>query len=108
MKLTEEAGDVELLRFTLTDKSPGADLVLVCHALNEELRQTWITHIKSLLDMQGHFLRGTQLILGICIWHWILADRGLVACLIRDTRTVFSFRYWFLYYIGSSQCWAKS
>jgi len=26
--------------------------------LNEELRLTWITHIKSLLDMQGHFLRG--------------------------------------------------
>ena len=58
MKLTEDAGDEEHLRFTLTDKSPGADLALVCHALNEELRQTWITHIKSLLDMQGHFLRG--------------------------------------------------
>jgi len=58
MKLTEEAGDVEHLRFTLADKSPGADLVLVCHALNEELRETWMTHIKSLLDMQGHFLRG--------------------------------------------------
>jgi len=59
MKLTEEAGDEEQLRFMLTDKSPGADLVLVCHAHNEELRQTWMTHINSLLDMQGHFLRGT-------------------------------------------------
>jgi len=58
MKLTQEAGDDEALRFTLTDKSPGSDLALVCHALNEELRQTWITHINSLLDMQGHFLRG--------------------------------------------------
>jgi len=58
MKLTEDPGDDEHLRFTLTDKSPGTDLALVCQALNEELQQTWITHIKSLLDMQGHFLRG--------------------------------------------------
>jgi len=58
MKLTEDDSDEEHVRFTLTDKSPGADLTLVCHALNEELGQMWITHIKSLLDMQGHFLRG--------------------------------------------------
>jgi len=63
MKLTEDPGDEEHLRFTLTDKSPGADLALVCHALNEELRQTWVSHIKSLLDMQGHFLRGILRIL---------------------------------------------
>jgi len=61
MKLTQEAGDEEQLRFTLTDKSFGADLVLVCHAHNEELRQTWISQINSLLDMQGHFLRGVYL-----------------------------------------------
>jgi len=68
MKLTEEPGDEELMRFTLTDKSPGADLVLVCHALNEELRQTWMTHIKSLLDMQGHFLRGTRSYTSCTLW----------------------------------------
>jgi len=58
MKLMQDISDEEALRFMLTDKSPGADLALVCYALNEELRQTWITHINSLLDMQGHFLRG--------------------------------------------------
>jgi len=58
----EEPEDEEHLRFTLMDKSPGADLALVCHALNEDQLETWIRHIKSLLDMQGHFLRGISLL----------------------------------------------
>ena len=46
------------LRFLLVDKTPGSDFALVCQAPSEDIKLNWVTHIKSLLDMQGDFLRG--------------------------------------------------
>jgi len=46
------------LRFLLVDKTPGSDFALVCQTPSEEVKHNWITHIRSLLDMQGDFLRG--------------------------------------------------
>jgi len=57
MALDENAGD-DKLRFTLTDKTPSSDLQLVCQAPADEVRQNWITQIRSILDMQGDLLRG--------------------------------------------------
>lgn len=61
------------LRFQLVDKTPGHDTVLVCQALSEEAKQNWMVHIRSLLDMQGDFLRGTSLLVLIYVdvpSHW--------------------------------------
>ena len=46
------------LRFLLGDKTPGSELALICQAPSEEVKLNWVTQIKSLLDMQGDFLRG--------------------------------------------------
>jgi hypothetical protein len=48
------------LRFVLIDKTPGSDFALTCQAPSEEIKQNWIAHIRSLLDMQGDFLRGIR------------------------------------------------
>ena len=63
MQMDEKVGD-EPLRFVLIDKSPGSDLKLTCQASCDENRQTWISLTRSLLDMQGDFLRG-QLLLSV-------------------------------------------
>jgi len=59
MALNENTGD-DKLRFVLTDKTPSADLQLVCQAPDDEVRQNWITQIRSILDMQGDLLRGNS------------------------------------------------
>lgn len=50
--------DSDPLKFVLIDKTPGADLKLVIQAPSEEVKATWVSHIRSILDMQGDFLRG--------------------------------------------------
>jgi len=57
MALDENAGD-DRLRFVLTDKTPSSDLQLICQTPDDEVRQNWITQIRSILDMQGDLLRG--------------------------------------------------
>jgi len=65
MALAENAGD-DRLRFILTDKTPSSDLQLVCQVPNDEVRQNWITQIRSILDMQGDLLRGNFAYTCIC------------------------------------------
>jgi len=54
----EENVDNDRLRFVLTDKTALSTLQLVCQAPNDEVRQNWVTQIRSLLDMQGDLLLG--------------------------------------------------
>jgi len=49
----------DTLVFALLDKTPLINLKLVCQAQSEEAKQNWMTHLRSLLDMQGDFLRGS-------------------------------------------------
>ena len=56
----DDTGAGDPLRFILIDKNPSsADLKLLCQAPSEEVRQVWLERIRSLLDLQGDFLRGT-------------------------------------------------
>lgn len=48
----------EPLRFQLNDKTPGSDVRMIIQANSEENKDTWIRQIRSILDMQGNFLRG--------------------------------------------------
>ena len=52
----------EPLRFMLINKTPGSDSKFVIQAPNESVKHTWTSQITSLLDMQGDFLRGINLI----------------------------------------------
>jgi len=54
----DENASTDKLRFVLTDKTPSSDLQLICQAPDDEVRQNWITQIRSILDMQGDLLRG--------------------------------------------------
>ncbi len=48
----------EPLTFVLNDKTPGSDLKLIMKAESDEIKQNWVSQIRSILDMQGDFLRG--------------------------------------------------
>ena len=50
--------DGEPLKFILIDRTPGSDIKYVVQATSEEVKDTWIKEIRSILDMQGDFLRG--------------------------------------------------
>jgi len=54
----DDKSPLDPLRFILIDKNPGSDLKLLCQTLNEDVQHTWLETIRSLLDMQGDFLRG--------------------------------------------------
>ena len=58
----DDKSTLDPLRFILIDKNPGADLKLLCQTLNEDVQRTWLETIRSLLDMQGDFLRGIFII----------------------------------------------
>ncbi|XP_052674047.1 kalirin-like isoform X2 [Crassostrea angulata] len=45
----------EPLRFMLTDKSPGSDAKYLIQCPNEEVKNNWVSSLKSILDMQGFF-----------------------------------------------------
>lgn len=60
MALQESSSDDPPLVFTLIDKKPKADLKLTCQAQSDDVTLNWISHIRSLLDMQGDFLRALQ------------------------------------------------
>ncbi|BFZ15658.1 hypothetical protein BsWGS_18696 [Bradybaena similaris] len=50
----------EPLRFQLTDRTPGSDVRMIIQANSEENKEAWIKQIRSILDMQGDFLRALQ------------------------------------------------
>lgn len=57
MAMQENSSD-DALMFTLIDKKPKSDLKLICQAPSDDIKQNWISQIRSLLDMQGKFLQG--------------------------------------------------
>lgn len=57
MSMTEKV-EGEPLRFVLVDRTPGTDMRFIVQAPSEEVKNEWITQIRSILDMQGDFLRG--------------------------------------------------
>jgi len=48
----------EPLMFSLLDKTPQTDLKIHCQAPSEEVKENWTSQLRSILDMQGDFLRG--------------------------------------------------
>lgn len=59
MAMQENSSD-DALMFTLIDKKPKSDLKLICQAPSDDIKQNWISQIRSLLDMQGKFLQALQ------------------------------------------------
>ena len=55
-----ETVDNDPVRFMLKDQTPGADMKFIIQAPTEALKQTWVTAIQKILEMQGDFLRGRQ------------------------------------------------
>ena len=58
MSLNKQGLDNDPLTFMLIDKTPGSDLRIVIQAPSEDVKQNWVTQIRSILDMQGDFLKG--------------------------------------------------
>ncbi len=58
MSLQQAPVDGDPLTFTLIDKTPGSDLRIVIQAPSDDVKQNWVTQIRSILDMQGDFLKG--------------------------------------------------
>ena len=54
----DKSGGTDPMQFVLIDKTPGSDLKLILQAPSEEIKQNWVTQIRSILDMQGDFLKG--------------------------------------------------
>ena len=52
----------EPLKFILVDGTPAADIKYVVQTPSEEVKETWIKEIRSILDMQKDFLRGKSLL----------------------------------------------
>ena len=48
----------EPLLFSLLDKTPQTDLKIHCQAPSEEVKENWTSQLRSILEMQGDFLRG--------------------------------------------------
>jgi len=48
----------EPLLFSLLDKTPQTDLKIHCQAPSEEVKDNWTSQLRSILEMQGDFLRG--------------------------------------------------
>ena len=46
------------LVFKLVDKTHGAQKELLVQPPSDDVKQNWVTHIKSILDMQTDFLQG--------------------------------------------------
>ena len=60
MSLDQRGTENDPLTFTLIDKTPGSDLRIVIQAPSEDVKQNWVTQIRSILDMQGDFLKGMR------------------------------------------------
>ena len=58
MSLTDKGVHNNPLVFKLLDKTPGSHKELLVQAPSDDVKQNWITHIKSSLDMQNDFLQG--------------------------------------------------
>ena len=50
--------DREPLQFTLTDRTPGSDMMYIIQVSSSDVKDTWIKEVRGILDMQGDFLRG--------------------------------------------------
>jgi len=48
----------EPLLFALRDKTPQSDLKILCQAPSEDIKDNWTSQLRSILEMQGDFLRG--------------------------------------------------
>lgn len=59
MSITDHSDEGPLC-FVLSDKTPGLDLKMICQAPDEEIKQNWVTQVKSMLQMQGDFLIALQ------------------------------------------------
>jgi len=56
----DESNSEHPLRFVLAGKSPSSTVQLTCQAPSDEIRQNWITQIRSILDMQGDIIKGVS------------------------------------------------
>ncbi|XP_053386213.1 kalirin-like isoform X3 [Mercenaria mercenaria] len=59
MSMTESV-DNDPVKFMLKDQTPGADMKFQIQAPSEEVKNTWVSAIKKILEMQGDFLRALQ------------------------------------------------
>jgi len=48
----------EPLVFALLDKTPQTDLKILCQAPSDDVKDSWTSQLRSILEMQGDFLRG--------------------------------------------------
>lgn len=60
----------DALRFMLTDKSPGSDAKYLIQCPSEEVKNNWVSSLKSILDMQGFFTIGKGLKMCLCVNEW--------------------------------------
>lgn len=60
----------DALRFMLTDKSPGSDAKYLILCPSEEVKNNWVSSLKSILDMQGFFTIGKGLKMCLCVNEW--------------------------------------
>ncbi|WAR10958.1 KALRN-like protein [Mya arenaria] len=59
MSMTDNV-DNETTRFMLRDQTPGTDMKFVIQAPSEDVKNTWVSAIQRILEMQGDFLRALQ------------------------------------------------
>ncbi|XP_029657628.1 kalirin isoform X4 [Octopus sinensis] len=59
MSMNENA-EGDDLKFILIDRTPDSNMKYIIQAPTEEIRDEWIAQIRSILDMQGDFLRALQ------------------------------------------------
>jgi len=48
----------EPLMFSLLDKTPQTDLKIHCQAPSDDVKDNWTSQLRTILEMQGDFLRG--------------------------------------------------
>lgn len=65
----DSSGASSPLRFIIVDKTPGVHVQLVCQAPDQESRNDWVVQLRSLLDMQGDFLKGSTAFIIVSPWY---------------------------------------
>lgn len=84
----------EPLRFMLTDKSPGSDAKYLIQCPNEEVKNNWVSSLKSILDMQGFFTIGKRFIVVMCNSSSCFKcdhSKDSISCLFRNCSCVLIF-----------------
>lgn len=59
MSMTENV-DNDPIKFMLKDQTPGADMKFLIQAPSEDVKNTWVSAIKKILEMQKDFLTALQ------------------------------------------------